>query len=88
MKYKLGEKHPELNLYRVVALKDFGTVKKGDVGGWIEGEQNLSQEGNCWVFDDALVFGDAEVYGNLSVCGNIRVGDNAVLRGVVVLTKD
>ena len=24
MKYKLGEKHPELNLYRIVALKDFG----------------------------------------------------------------
>ncbi len=29
---------------RVVALKDFGDVKKGDVGGFVQSERNLSQE--------------------------------------------
>lgn len=31
-------------LHQIVALKDFGSVKKGDLGGWIESEDNLSQE--------------------------------------------
>ena len=34
-------------LHRIKALKDFGDVKKGDLGGWIEKESNLSQDGNC-----------------------------------------
>jgi len=36
-------------LFRVVAIKDFGDVKKGDVGGWIEKESNLSQNGDARV---------------------------------------
>ena len=48
-------------LYRVKALKDFGNVKKGDMGGYIESEKNLSHEGTCWGYDDAWVFGDAIV---------------------------
>jgi hypothetical protein len=66
MKYKLGEKHPTENLYRVVALKDFGNVKAGDIGGWVESEHNLSQEGDCWVYGDAYVCDDAQVYGEES----------------------
>ena len=31
-------------LYRIRALKDFGDVKKGEVGGYIEKEENLSQK--------------------------------------------
>ena len=60
------------NLFRVVALKDFGNVKKGDIGGFIEKEENLSQEGLCWVYDNALI------------CEGARVSDNArVLRLVL-----
>ena len=40
-------------------MEVFGNVKKGDLGGWIEKEDNLSQEGDCWVFGDAWVYGDA-----------------------------
>ena len=36
-------------LFRVVALREFGFVAVGDVGGLIEYEANLSHEGNCWV---------------------------------------
>jgi len=39
-------------IYRIEALKDFGDVKKGDLGGWIEKEFFLSEKGNCWVYDD------------------------------------
>ena len=60
-------------LYRIRALRDFGAVHAGDVGGYIECERNLSQDGNAWVSgdarvsDNALVCGDACVYGNTDV---------------------
>ena len=40
-------------LYRVRALRDFGSVHAGDVGGYIECEHNLSQGGNAQVYGDA-----------------------------------
>ena len=57
-------------LHRIKALRDFGDVHAGDLGGFIEKEENLSHEGNCWVYYNARVFDDAKVYGNAWVCGN------------------
>ena len=50
-------------LHRIIALKDFGDVKKGDLGGFVQSESNLSHEGNCWIYEDARVFDQAQVYG-------------------------
>ncbi|WP_142417291.1 hypothetical protein, partial [Bartonella massiliensis] len=52
-------------LKRIRALRDFDDVKKGDLGGYIESEDNLSHDGNCWVYDNACVYGNARVYGNV-----------------------
>lgn len=68
-------------LYRIRALRDFGAVHAGDVGGYIECERNLSQDGNAWVCGDAWVRGDARVCGNALVCGNARVRGNALVCG-------
>ena len=85
-KYELTDETIEVYgtaLHRIKALKDFGNVKKGELGGYVESERNLSQEGNCWVFgnakvyDNAWVFGNAEVYGNAEVCGNAEVYGDA-----------
>lgn len=54
-------------LYRIEALKDFAGVKKGDKGGYVEKEENLSHKGNCWVYGNARVFGYAEVSGYAEV---------------------
>jgi len=62
-------------LKRIVALKSFGNVKKGERGGWIQGEWNLSQGGDCWVG------GEAKVYENANVLENAVVTDNAILSG-------
>ena len=51
-------------LYRIKALVQFGNVNAGDLGGWIEKEENLSQSGNAWVYGDARVSGNAWVYGD------------------------
>ena len=84
MKYKLTDetiRHGGRTLYRIQALKDFGNVKAGDLGGYIESEINLSHDGDCWVADNALVFGNAEVFDNALVSDNARVSDDARVYG-------
>ncbi|MGN6746796.1 hypothetical protein, partial [Neisseria sp. P0024.S002] len=44
-------------LYRIRALKDFYVVKAGDLGGYVESEDNLSHEGYAWIYDEAKVYG-------------------------------
>lgn len=70
-----------VKLHRIRALKDFGFVAAGDLGGWIEGAENLSHDGRCWVSGDAWVSGNAHVYGNAQVYGNAWVFDNAWVFG-------
>ena len=75
-KYRLTEETTKVGnrpLYRIQALRDFGNVKEGDIGGYIESEKNLSQDGNAWVSGDARVYGNACVYGNAWVSGDARV---------------
>ena len=56
-------------LFRIRALVEFGTVKAGDLGGYIEKEENLDQDGDAWVCGNAKVYGDAKVDGAAWVCG-------------------
>ena len=64
-------------LFRIKALISFGSVKEGELGGYIEKEENLSHEGNAWVYGNAKVCGDAEVCGNAEVYGDARVCGDA-----------
>ena len=57
-------------LFRIRALISFGDVDAGDVGGYVEKEENLSQDGDAWVYENAKVYGNAKVYENAKVCGN------------------
>ena len=67
--------------FRVVALRDFGEVLKGDKGGYVESEDNLAHEGDCWVYDDAKVFGNVQVYNDAQVFNNAQVYGNARVSG-------
>ena len=90
-KYELIPSDKE-GLFRIKALKDFNNVKKGDIGGYIQSENNLSQLDDCWIYDDAVVRDNAKVchnaqiydkvivMGNAEVCDNAQVCDNAVVR--------
>lgn len=64
-------------LFRIQALIDFGNVKKGDLGGYIEKEDNLSHNDKAWVYGDAQVYGDARIYGDAWVCGDAQVYGDA-----------
>ena len=47
-------------LFRIKALMEFGDVKAGDLGGYIEKEENLDHDGNAWVYGNAEVYGNAD----------------------------
>ena len=82
-------------LRRIRALIDIPKhgVKAGDLGGWIETENNLSEAGNAWVYGDAWVFdnakvcGNAQVFGNAWVCGAARVFCDAQVCGNAWVTS-
>ena len=66
-------------LFRIRALRSFGDIKAGDLGGFIENERNLSHEGNAWVGDNAKVNGYAQVGGNARVGGYARVSGDGLI---------
>lgn len=70
-KYKLLKNDTKewcgITLFRIEATASFGSVSKGDKGGFIEKEVNLEQDGNAWVYGDARVSGNAWVYGKLKL---------------------
>ena len=87
-KYELTDETKVIDghaLHRIKALKDFTVrdriIKEGDVGGWIESEENLSQEGSCWIFDEGKVYGNALVLGKASVSERAMIFEDAVIGG-------
>lgn len=80
-------------LHRIRALRDFGDVKAGDLGGFIESEGNLSHDGECWVYhngkvsgngvvcDNGVVFGHGMVRDHGRVCDHGAVFEHGVVRG-------
>jgi NDP-sugar pyrophosphorylase family protein len=82
-KYKLYTSETKVvcgrTLHRIQALKNFSNVKEGDLGGWIEKESNLSQDGDAWVYNEAEVHGNARVYGNAQIFDEAKVYDYALV---------
>lgn len=57
-------------LFQIKAVVDFSNVKAGDLGGYIEKEENLSQYDNAWVYGYACVFDDARVCRDAQIFSN------------------
>ena len=68
-------------LHRIKAVKDFGSIQAGEFGGFIEKEENLSQDDNAWIYVKAMAFDNANVFGNAKILGNAKVYDNANVFG-------
>ena len=87
-------------LFRIRALIDFGRAKIGELGGYIEKEESLSQLGYAWVsdsaqvfdnacvFDNAWVLDSAQVYGDAQVFGIASISDNAQVYGTAQVYED
>ncbi len=84
-KYKFTKETIEIDghtLHRIKAVRSFGCVHRGDLGGFIESEENLSQWGNSWVGDNA------KVSGNACVLGDAKVTDNACVYGDAEVSQE
>lgn len=62
-----------IKLFQIKCTKAFKNANEGDLGGYVEKEENLSQSGDAWVYGNAQVYGDARVSGDAWVSGDARV---------------
>ena len=52
-----------VKLFQIKCTKSFKYAKEGDLGGYVEKDENLDQESNAWVY------GNAEIDNNNKHCG-------------------
>jgi carbonic anhydrase/acetyltransferase-like protein (isoleucine patch superfamily) len=74
--------------FRVRALVSFSMVEEGTIGGYVESEFNLSQEGNCWIANDAEVFENAHISEDAFVGDNAKVFGSARVSGKAMILRD
>lgn len=71
------------------------SVHAGDLGGWVEDEENLTQAAGSrsWIFGDAVAYGgayvsqNARLHGSAVVKGGSRIGGSATIGGTAVVTE-
>lgn len=71
-----------IKLFQIKCTKAFKYANEGDLGGYVEKEESLSQSGDAWVSGDARVSGDAQVYGDAWICS----GDDGISGGLDGIT--
>jgi UDP-3-O-[3-hydroxymyristoyl] glucosamine N-acyltransferase len=73
-------------LHQIRAIRNFGNVKAGQLGGWIEKEDNLSHKGKAWIYVNACVFENAKIIEDASASGSSKIFGNAIIRGKARIT--
>jgi len=77
-------------LWQIRALRDFADVKAGDLGGYVESENNLQHQGDCWIYgggtarayESATIAENAVLRHNASASGACLINGNAELSGL------
>ena len=87
-KYILTEQNIYYPYYRLKALKDFSDVHKNDIGGYVQSYRNLSQKGNCWIYDTALVKNYARVLGNAWIMNTATVSGRAIVCDDTIISEN
>lgn len=82
-------------LHRIQALRHIrGRANAGDLGGFVESPQNLSDLDTAWVAENArvdgqaIVEGAAKVYGHAHIGDRARVADDATVKGEALVLVD
>lgn len=76
-KYELTRRYRIIGgtkVYQIRALRNFGNVLKGELGGYVESKHNLLNADTCWIKDNAVVMGDAQIYGKAIIKDNAIIG--------------
>ncbi len=83
-KYELTDETINIDgiyLYRIRAVRNFIRVEKGELGGFVQCENNLSHKGDCWIFGDAKVYGNSRVYGDAWVSHTVEISGDSSISG-------
>lgn len=72
-----------VTVYRIQAIKDFGDVKKGELGGFVSDEYCISPYGNSWVYGDAILV-SSYIADNVKVRNNSMVVSSFLTDNVVI----
>lgn len=82
--YQIGGEKKTVVLRQIIALRDFNDVTAGSYGGWVDEENVVDQQGNCWIYDEnSLVFSGSRISGNARItrpcviCHDVVIKDNA-----------
>lgn len=90
----VGSKLPNgVQLYHLIALLNFMPldgveVKRGDEGGLVQSDANLSQHGLCWIRKGAVVYGKARVIENALVCEGVSICGRQLVKGGTILKAE
>lgn len=93
-KYKFTDETKEVDgkvLHRIIAernlINGFRDVRIGDLGGWIEKENNLSHRGLSWVYDNSCVYGNARIYDNAAITKDSKVYGNVKIKNDAYVSR-
>ena len=75
-------------VHRIKALRDFGNVKAGTLGGFVEEDDNLSHDGLCWIADNAMALGRSRVIRDAQLRDRARISDWVVVTDQCVVRDD
>ena len=90
-KYEITDiAHPQYPwLHRIRALQDVREdVHQGDLGGFVESERNLSQEGSCWIYDNALAGENSRVIEQSTLHWACRALGSSIISGDARLDRN
>ncbi|WP_375679585.1 hypothetical protein [Bartonella sp. AP7XZML] len=84
-KYELTDETIEfdgyITLYRIHELRDFRDEKAGNLDSFIEDEDSLSHENDCWIYNDAKAYSFTNIYDSAKIFDNAQVAYNAQIFG-------
>ena len=77
-------------VYKIEALKDFiindNLIHKGDIGGYIESENNLCQNDYSWICKGSIASGKSKVKNNsfvgpgVDICNNVIIDNTSIIK--------
>ena len=73
---------------RIYALRSFGNVKAGTIGGFVEHAENLSQEDTCWIADGAMALGWSLVNKDAQLRGRAMLDQHAVITDQAIVEEN
>ena len=74
IRYDQGKKIKDTTVYPIIALRGMGNFHVGELGGFVENEHNLSQEGWSWIYPKGVVMGKMRLEGNTCLISGVLSG--------------